>query len=147
MKTKLNEDTRVKMAVYKPVFDKVLKSVADLLCLDSQDIGKRNRKGIYVKARKLVFVLTYEFTRKKCPLTLIGYMMNPSSPYAHSSVSLAISNYIEIMNIKKPKSRIYVNRQMRDEDWSLKISVFLRKNSDTGLWLEDFSISSGNFLN
>ena len=147
MITKMNEDTRVKMAVYKPIFDKVLKSVADLLCLDSQNIGKRNRKGMYVKARTLVFSYTYEFTHRHCPLSLIGYMMNPSDPFDHASVSHAIRQYKSIMDICKPNVKIYINDLMRIEDWTLKQTVYIRKNHDCKLWLEDFSVSSGNFLN
>jgi len=144
MKTKLNEDTRVKVAVYKPIFDKIAKAVGDQLNIDPKDIGRRDRHRGYVKARKLICYYMKHFTH--CPIGVMGYMLNPKAPFDHANVHHMIKDYERLLSFKKPGG-VFINQELRDEsDMFMDMFKMQLPNTDAGMWLENFATSSGNFM-
>ena len=145
MTTKMNEDTRVKMAVYKPIFDKIAKVVGEHLGIDPKAVGRRDRHREYVKARKLICYYMREFS--SCPLGIVGYMLNESIPFDHSNVCYMVKNIENEMFLKRPGG-YFINEDLRNEDRKLRIHIkLLLPNIKMEEWLEDFSTSSGNFFN
>jgi len=146
MKTKMSEDVRVKLAVYRPIFDKIVVTICDKMNINPAEIGIRDRHGNYPKARQAVCYYTYNLTKKKCSMSLIGYMLNPSNPFDHSHIHYFISHFEKLLRMKKP-GYYFLNGGLRTDDWIMKIRInFELYGGDGTVWLENFATSSGNFM-
>lgn len=146
MTTKMNEDTRVKMAVYGQKIEAIMQAIADYYKIPVSEIGTRKRVPGIVKARRRVSFYVKEYI-VNCPLGLVGYMINKKYPFDHASIISYNKKHRQEMNLKR-RDGSYVYPELQLEDF--KIRALIEKslhNYKCGNWLEDFSVSSGNFLN
>ena len=144
MKTTMNEDVRVKVAVYRPIFDKIAKAVGEQLNIDPKEIGRRDRHRGYVKARKLICYYRNEFSN--CPLGVVGYMLNAGNPFDHSNVSIMIKKISSDLSLKS-RTGNYIYSDLRNENQRIRMRIkIVMPNIRMEEWLENFATSSGNFM-
>ena len=146
MKTKMNEDTRVKMAVYGQKIEAIIKTISDYYDMPIAEIGVRDRKCGHVQARRRVCFYVKEYA-ENCPLGLVGFILNRKRPFDHASIINYIKKHRQEMTWKR-RDGSFVYPELQLEDFKIRKKIEeafhgLRCNQ----WLEDFSISSGNFLN
>lgn len=143
MKTKLTEDTRIKLAVYRPQVLKIIAAVADYYNLTALEIGSRNRFRGTVQARRRVCYYVKEYVNN-CPLSIVGYILNHNRPFDHTSIINYIKKHRQEMTWKR-KDGSFVYPELRAEDFELR-KMIESKLSTCKTWLEDFATSSGNFM-
>ena len=143
MKTKLNEDARIKLAVYRPQIDKIITAISDYYHLSSIEIGSRNRFRGTIQARRRVCFYVKEYVHN-CPLSIVGYILNHNRPFDHASIINYVKKHSQELNLKR-RDGSFVYPELREEDYQLRRLIESRLMLNK-LWIEDFANSSANFL-
>lgn len=99
MKAKLDDSTRVSVAIYKPKIEIIQKVVADYYGVTLQSVRKHSRKGNPLKARQRVHYFCRQFL-SHCTLHVVGYITGNGKAFDHATISHSSSKIAKEITFK-----------------------------------------------